>query len=527
MAVAFLAATESHAGTAGSTSEASFSWVHPATSTVKGVLVYTFTNANSNDATAVSYGSQSMVAVTGGRAVDTTGEPGDCKAWFLSSVAAPSPGGSWSSVSTGATPKFNDINYGGGYWVAVGDTGTIYYRAASNPNGTWTSGSVGSTNNLTSVAYNGTAWMVSGGSSLYYATTPSGTWTEITFSGLSATFNKVRYLNGYWVAVGNSASIYYRSGATPSTSGWSNSSPSLRQKYDIYYSNGYWVIVGNSSQVFYNTLLSGNDWPVVSLTPASGGYRGVRFDSGYWVAVGGDGSIVCRALTPGGIWSAATSGTTSNLRSLACANGYWVTAGAGGVIRYAINPSGVWSEATSNTTTETFHGVAHGDGYWAVAGESSSAAAVTRYTAVPITVTRTNNANEMYAVAITVAADGDTETAGVVLLEGDGILAEQSINDGSPGSNSLRFAGINSGLSGIVTNAASPGANNLSSGANSTWVHDIDFGTRVIGVVRETTAGQGSRSIGFSATTSDDRAAVHLAVRESTPTAIIAGIPIR
>lgn len=32
--------------------------------------------------------------------------------------------------------------------------------------------------------------------------------------------------------------------------------------------------------------------------------------------------------------------------------------------------------------------------------------------------------------------------------------------------------------------------------------------------VRETTAGQGSRPVGFSYGTSDDRAAVHLAVRE-------------
>lgn len=122
-----------------------------------------------------------------------------------------------------------------------------------------------------------------------------------------------------------------------------------------------------------------------------------------------------------------------------------------------------------------------------------------------VVVTRTNTVDHVYAVAITLTGAGDTEvhTPGVVLLEEDGTLAEQSVTDGSPGTDSLRFAG------GSFGHAAVPAA-----GANSTAVHSIDIGIRVAGVVRETTAGQGSRSVGFSDATSDDRAVVHLAVRE-------------
>lgn len=85
MAIAFDASSESHTGTTGSASEASFSWTHTPVGTPKGILVFTFVNANADDATAVTYGGVSLTAVTGGRAVDTAGEPGDCKAWFLGS----------------------------------------------------------------------------------------------------------------------------------------------------------------------------------------------------------------------------------------------------------------------------------------------------------------------------------------------------------------------------------------------------------------------------------------------------------
>jgi hypothetical protein len=85
MAVGFDASSESHTGTTGSTSEASFNWTHTPSGSPSGVLVFTFVNANADDATAVSYGSSSLTAVSGGRAVDTAGEPRECKAWFLGS----------------------------------------------------------------------------------------------------------------------------------------------------------------------------------------------------------------------------------------------------------------------------------------------------------------------------------------------------------------------------------------------------------------------------------------------------------
>lgn len=124
-----------------------------------------------------------------------------------------------------------------------------------------------------------------------------------------------------------------------------------------------------------------------------------------------------------------------------------------------------------------------------------------------VVVTRVNNSVSMYAVSITVtaAADKDTDvhTAGIILLQNDGAYAQQSVTDGSPGTNSVRYAGAYYG-----GNAPAP------AGANSTLLHSIDIGAGGHSVVRETTAGQGARLVGFTQGTADDRAGVHLAIKE-------------
>ena len=168
----------------------------------------------------------------------------------------------------------------------------------------------------------------------------------------------------------------------------------------------------------------------------------------------------------------------------------------GGVTVPAVSNGTAQDTATEAAFTKAYH-----------LGTAASIPAGTQ----SIAVTRTNNPNILWGVSIGVTGSGDTEVyvAGIVKLEEDGTLAEQSVDDGSPGTNSLRVAGIASGL-------PSPPA----AGASSTLAHDFDPGARTAAVVRETTVGQGSRSIGFSSGTSDDRAALHMAIREVPSSAL-------
>ena len=127
-------------------------------------------------------------------------------------------------------------------------------------------------------------------------------------------------------------------------------------------------------------------------------------------------------------------------------------------------------------------------------------------------VTRTNNAASIYAVCVTVTATGDTEISDVVLLQEDQALIEWDVDDGSPGTNSMRYAGVNSGDSSVPP-----------PGANSTALVDMDYSPtyhRTDAVVRETTAGQGARPVGFVDSV-DDVAAVLVAISELTGNATI------
>ena len=65
------------------------------------------------------------------------------------------------------------VAYGNGYWVAVGYSGTLYYKAGT-PDGTWIANNQGSAN-------------------LY----------------------GVAYSNGYWVAVGSSGTLYHKTKTLP------------------------------------------------------------------------------------------------------------------------------------------------------------------------------------------------------------------------------------------------------------------------------------------------------------------------
>lgn len=118
-----------------------------------------------------------------------------------------------------------------------------------------------------------------------------------------------------------------------------------------------------------------------------------------------------------------------------------------------------------------------------------------------VVVNRTNNATSMYAVSVSFTADRQCETAGVTILEENAALAEVAVDDGSPGTASMRTA------------FAYSGATTISAGANSTLLQSFTFSASACACVRETTAGQGSRSVGMTSA-SDDRAYSLLAVRE-------------
>jgi hypothetical protein len=136
-----------------------------------------------------------------------------------------------------------------------------------------------------------------------------------------------------------------------------------------------------------------------------------------------------------------------------------------------------------------------------------------------ITVSRTNNAVVTVGYAASISAAGATQVAQTITrvsstqntnadtsTTGTGTSGEVAVDDGSPGTNSMRFAAAYSG-----------GATPPLQGTNSTNLQLLDSTALGSRFVRETSAGQGSRNVGFATGTTDDWALVAVAVREAPP----------
>src|SRR5690348_14532878 len=134
-----------------------------------------------------------------------------------------------------------------------------------------------------------------------------------------------------------------------------------------------------------------------------------------------------------------------------------------------------------------------------------------------VTVSRTNSATVCVGYAASISAAKATlvtqtitrvsstqNTNANTSTTGTGASGEVAVDDGSPGTNSMRFAAA-------YTGAATP----VAQGTNSTPLQSLDSTAFGSSFVRETAAGQGSRNVGFATGTTDDWALVAVAVSEA------------
>jgi hypothetical protein len=168
------------------------------------------------------------------------------------------------------------------------------------------------------------------------------------------------------------------------------------------------------------------------------------------------------------------------------------------------NAPAVSGGAASDTTTEPGHVQAY------------FLDNITQGASVAFTATRTNNTvvAGIYAISFTAGGACEVHTPGIVLFQDNGAYAEQAVDDGSPGTSSMRAA---CGYYGGATPAPVGAATTIVGASHDNTAFGVTCG-------RSTNPGQGALNVGFTQATSDDRAAVHLAVREVPAAA--AGLPI-
>ena len=189
---------------------------------------------------------------------------------------------SWSSRASGVSQRLNDVAYGGGMWVVVGDGSTI--RTSTNGI-TWTSRTSGTTEYLYGVAYGGGMWVVVGNGGTIL-TSPNGTtWTSRT-SGTTQSLLGIAYDGGMWVVVGFSGTILTSTNGITWTS---RSSGTTQDLQGIAYGGGMWVVAGYGGRIL--TSPDGISWTSRS-SGTTQNLNDVAYGGGMWVAVGGNGTII-------------------------------------------------------------------------------------------------------------------------------------------------------------------------------------------------------------------------------------------
>ncbi len=157
----------------------------------------------------------------------------------------------------GTSGGFNDVAYGGGNFVAVGEAGAVWY--SSDGGAIWNQASSGTSENLNAVAYGDTEFEA-GGDNCTILSSPNGqSWTAATVnSGNGESFQGIAYGGGTFVAVGSYTGLF------DSTDGhtWNQSTNGLFGGSVIYADvNGSGeFIVAQSTTYSINTSSGGIHW---------------------------------------------------------------------------------------------------------------------------------------------------------------------------------------------------------------------------------------------------------------------------
>ena len=238
-----------------------------------------------------------------------------------------SPDGSqWTGCGIPDLTSVEDITYGNGSYVAVGN-------AAGYPN-------LG-----------------------YFGHSTNGTnWTGLFAPpGLRA----VAFGNGKYVAVGDFGAVFT---VDTQFNGTSNSPPVMESLRGITFGGGRFVAVGDMGRVMVST--NGQTWQTNTLPMPSPYLAAVAYGNGYYVAVGMSG-VIWRS-SDGLNWTDYSPGTISQFNGIAFGGGVFVAVGWNGAI-YTSTDGASWTPRNPGMVTPpNFYGVAYGNGSFVVVGDMST-----------------------------------------------------------------------------------------------------------------------------------------------------------
>lgn len=162
--------------------------------------------------------------------------------------------GPWTVQPVNTTNHFQDVIYGGGYFVASGTAGLI----ATSPDGlTWTVRDSGTTNGVPMTAYGNGVWVVGGEKGILLKSTNLVEWEQVP-SGVDCLLAGASHANGRFVVVGGVKSGMSGGVVLVSTNGldWLREEAEVfPMLQDVAYGAGIWVAVGENGGILRSVQL--------------------------------------------------------------------------------------------------------------------------------------------------------------------------------------------------------------------------------------------------------------------------------
>jgi hypothetical protein len=310
----------------------------------------------------------------------------------------------WTPVSAFSV-ACNNLAFGGGVWVAVGQDASSYGIQYSEDNGlTWFPAKDGSNNPIATltqgfaVAYNGTGtikWVAigQGFNSAYYSSNGIN-WTATPLNIFDSLGKDVKFANGIWVATGKD-STGNAIQTSPDGINWTGF-----QAFGTFTSNeggrsvthglnGNWAVVGDNSDNVNNIYYSndnGASWnATLAFSGGVGGFGSIAYGNGIFVATAPSsaGNAVYRSTDgTGQTW--VSVGLSALGYFVQYSNGRWVVSGSGGVGNNVVYSSnGIsWSGERILGGAEVYQ-VRYGDGKWVATGSTLNTQSVAYSSVAP------------------------------------------------------------------------------------------------------------------------------------------------
>jgi hypothetical protein len=187
-------------------------------------------------------------------------------------VIVTSPDGAdWTARFSGVTKDLNDVAYGNGMFMVVGDgfpfpDGTVL---TSTDGVAWVNRSFFTGKNLRSLAFAHGVFLVVGNDGFMYTTTDGVTWAQRD-SGIYGDGRNLRnatYADGHWIVVGNNGLII----TSTNTVHWQRRAPrTVENLHGVRYVNGTFVAIGNRGAILQSGRVIGPELKVREYLPGLG-----------------------------------------------------------------------------------------------------------------------------------------------------------------------------------------------------------------------------------------------------------------